>query len=115
VKTVFIALLLMVVGARAQDAATMAAQQATMAAQQAGQKAMQDMMTAGQTALLVQQQIDHSINRHFCRCRSRGSTRTGTSRFDGEIKMVPGSDLPVVPRWNIQSQTYRQFQPIPIA
>jgi hypothetical protein len=62
VKTVFIALLLMVAVARAQDAATMAAQQATMAAQQAGQQAgqqaMQDMMTAGQTALLVQQQID---------------------------------------------------------
>jgi hypothetical protein len=50
-KTVFLALLLMIAVARAQDAAT-------MAAQQAGQQAMQDMMTAGQTALLALQQID---------------------------------------------------------
>jgi hypothetical protein len=62
VKTVFLALLLMVPVARAQDAATMASQQATMAAQQAGLQAAQqnqDMMNAAQqTALLVQQQID---------------------------------------------------------
>ncbi len=64
-KTVFLALLLVVTVARAQDAATMASQQATMAAQQAGLQAAQqnqDMMNAAQQATLLGLQQTDQFN-----------------------------------------------------
>jgi hypothetical protein len=54
VKAVFLALLLTVAVAWAQDAATMAAQQA---APQAAQQTQQDLMATGQATLLGLQQI----------------------------------------------------------
>ena len=64
-KTVLLALSLIVTVARAQDAATMATQQATMAAQQAGLQAAQqsqDMMHAAQQATLLGLQQTDQFN-----------------------------------------------------
>jgi hypothetical protein len=75
VKTVFLALLLTVAVARAQDAATMAAQQAAL---QAAQQTQQDLMPTGQATLLGLQQIqfDQLVMQQMQ--VAGGAPRTGT-------------------------------------
>jgi Chitobiase/beta-hexosaminidase C-terminal domain len=98
VKTVFLALLLIVTAARAQDAATLASQQATMAAQQVGLQAAQqgqDMMTASQQAtLLAQQQINQMNQQALLQMQIAG---VNTSRY--ALSIPAWNDLKVA-SWN---------------